>query len=112
MGNGDDRQPGLVQGTLDMLILKALSGRELHGYDIAEHIQRTSEDVLRVEEGALYPALHRLQLKGLLDARWGLSSNNRRAKFYSLTTAGRKHLARESSSWLRLSGAIARVLEA
>lgn|ERR1700687_3023974 len=111
MGNTDER-PGLLQGTLDMLILKTLSRGEMHGYDIAEQIQSFSGDVLRVEEGALYPALHRLELKGLLAAEWGVSSNNRRAKFYRLTALGRKHFAQESSNWLRLSGAIMRVLEA
>lgn len=111
MGSTDER-PGLLQGTLDMLILKTLSRGEMHGYDIAEQIQSFSGDVLRVEEGALYPALHRLELKGLLAAEWGVSSNNRRAKFYRLTALGRKHFAQESSNWLRLSGAIMRVLEA
>jgi transcriptional regulator len=100
-----------VQGTLDMLILKALSRAAMHGYSIMEFIQQTSDDVLRVEEGALYPALHRLELRGLLSAEWGVSENNRRAKFYSLTAAGRKHLVDEASSWDRLSGAIARVMQ-
>jgi PadR family transcriptional regulator PadR len=111
MGSTDER-PGLLQGTLDMLILKTLSRGEMHGYDIVEQIQSYSGDVLRVEEGALYPALHRLELKGLLAAQWGVSSNNRRAKFYRLTPLGRKHFAQESSNFLRLSGAIMRVLEA
>ena len=111
MGSSEER-PGLLQGTLDMLILKTLSRGEMHGYDIAEQIQSFSGDVLRVEEGALYPALHRLELKGLLAAEWGVSSNNRRAKFYRLTALGRKHFAQESSNWQRLSGAIMRVLEA
>ena len=78
MGSKDDRSTGLLQGTLDILILKTLSRGTMHGYDIVEHIQRTSEDILRVEEGALYPALHRLELKGLLEAEWGVSANNRR----------------------------------
>jgi PadR family transcriptional regulator, regulatory protein PadR len=104
--------PGeLVQGTLDMLILKTLSRGPLHGYAIAEFIQRTSEDVLRVEEGALYPALHRLELKGFLASEWGASENNRRAKFYRLTAAGRKRLADEASYWARMTAGIARVME-
>jgi PadR family transcriptional regulator PadR len=100
-----------LQGTLDMLVLKALARGPLHGYDVAEHILAGSGDVL-VEEGALYPALHRLELRGLLASTWGVSANNRRAKFYRLTAAGRKQLAAESSEWARLSGAMARVMEA
>ena len=103
---------GLLQGTLDMLVLKSLTRGALHGYAIAEFIQQTSEDVLRVEEGALYPALHRLELRGWLASAWGLSENNRRAKYYRLTPAGRKQLAAESSHWQRLSGAVMRVMEA
>lgn len=104
--------PGdLLQGTLDLLILKALARGAAHGYAVAEWIHQTSDDVLRVEEGALYPALHRLELRGLLSAEWGLSDNNRRAKFYSLTAAGRKHLARETEFWQRMSGAVARILQ-
>src|SRR3954463_13598476 len=101
----------LVQGTLDMLILKALTRGSMHGYSIAEFIQASSDDVLRVEEGALYPALHRLELRGLVSAEWGVSDNNRRAKFYRLSAAGRKRLAEESQSWDRLSSAIARVMQ-
>jgi PadR family transcriptional regulator PadR len=101
----------LVQGTLDMLILKALSRGAMHGYAIAEFIQESSDDVLRVEEGALYPALHRLELRGWLSAEWGVSENNRRAKFYRLTAGGRKRLAEESQSWSRLTAAIARVMQ-
>jgi len=101
----------LLQGTLDLLILKSLARGVLHGYSIAEHIQHASEDVLRVEEGALYPALHRLELRGLLAAEWGVSENNRRARYYRLTTAGRKQLTAATDQWSRLSGAIARVLE-
>jgi transcriptional regulator len=104
--------PGdLLQGTLDLLILKALARGAMHGYGVAEWIHQTSEDVLRVEEGALYPALHRLELRGLLSAEWGISDNNRRAKFYSLTDAGRKHLAQEAEFWRRMSGAVARILQ-
>ena len=101
----------LMQGTLDMLILKTLTRGVMHGYAIVEFIQQSSDDVLRVEEGALYPALHRLELRGLLAAEWGLSDNNRRAKYYKLTAAGRKQLAEESASWNRLSGAVARIMQ-
>src|SRR5277367_7070626 len=101
----------LVQGTLDMMILKTLCRGPMHGYGIALSIQQTSDEVLRVEEGSLYPALHRLQLDGTLQAEWGTSENNRRAKFYSLTSAGRKRLAAEASKWQRLADAISRVME-
>ena len=104
--------PGeLVQGTLDMLVLKTLCRGPLHGYAIAEFIERASDEILRVEEGALYPALHRLELRGLLAADWGLSENKRRAKFYRLTTAGRKRLAEETSYWTRMTAGIARIME-
>ena len=112
MGDKTERPSGVLQGTLDMLVLKALARGPLHGYDVAEYILAWSGEVLRVEEGALYPALHRLELRGLLASEWGVSANNRRAKFYRLTAAGRKQLAAESSAWARLSGAIARVMEA
>jgi transcriptional regulator len=111
---GDRKQLGggeLVQGTLDMLILKTLTRGPQHGYGIAECIQQVSEDVLRVEEGSLYPALHRLELDGMIDSEWGLSANNRRAKYYRLTALGRKQLARETTKWGRLAQAIARVME-
>ena len=111
MGDRFGLRGDLVQGTLDMLILKALTRGAMHGYSIMEFIHETSDDVLRVEEGALYPALHRLELRGLLAAEWGVSGNNRRAKYYRLTAAGRKHLAVEASSWDRLSAAIARVMQ-
>jgi len=101
----------LVQGTLDMLILKTLSRGALHGWGIAQHIRQVSEEVLRVEEGSLYPALHRLELDDFIDSEWGLSENNRRAKYYRLTARGRKQLAREQNSWSRLAAAIARVME-
>jgi len=104
--------PGdLLQGTLDLLVLKALARGAMHGYGVAEWIHQTSEDVLKVEEGALYPALHRLELRGLLSAEWGISDNNRRAKYYSLTAAGRKQLAQEAEFWRRMSGAVARILQ-
>src|ERR1035441_2804035 len=98
----------LLQGTLDMLILKTLIRGPMHGYAVVEFIQQTSEDVLRVEEGALYPALHRLELRGLLASEWGVSENNRRAKYYRLTAPGRAHLAGEAARWRRMGGALAR----
>jgi len=101
----------LLQGTLDLLIMKALARGSMHGYAVAEWIHQTSEDALRVEEGALYPALHRLELRGLLSSEWGLSDNNRRAKYYSLTAAGRKQLVQETEYWRRMSGAVARILQ-
>ena len=101
----------LLQGTLDLLILKSLARGSMHGYGVAEWIHQISEDVLRVEEGALYPALHRLELRGLLSSEWGLSDNNRRAKYYSLTAAGRRQLAQETEYWRRMSGAVARILQ-
>jgi len=111
MGEKQANPAGVLRDTLDMLILKALQHRPLHGYAIAEFIEQTSEEVLRVEEGALYPALHRLELRGWLDSEWGISENNRRAKYYRLTTTGRKQLAEEAARWGRLSAAMARVME-
>src|SRR5215472_14123585 len=102
----------LLQGTLDLLILKTLRREAMHGYAIAERILEASEDVLQVEEGALYPALHRLELRGLLASEWGVSGNNRRAKYYRLTAAGRKQLARETEYWKMMAGAIGKVLAA
>lgn len=101
----------LLRDTLDLLILKTLARGPMHGYGVAEYIHEMTEDVLRVEEGALYPALHRLELRGLLAAEWGASENNRRAKYYRLTPAGRKQLAYETAHWVRMSAAIARILE-
>lgn len=100
----------LVPGTLEMLVLKTLARGAMHGYSIMEFIQQTTDDVLSVEEGALYPALHRLEVKGLLLSEWGLSENNRRAKYYRLSAAGRKQLAAETERWQRVAGAVARVL--
>jgi PadR family transcriptional regulator PadR len=111
MDKRKDKSGDLFQGTLDMLVLKTLTRGPLHGYSIAESIHQRSEDVLRVEEGALYPALHRLELRGLLASEWGLSDNNRRAKYYRLTAAGRRYLADESAHWGRMVAAIARVME-
>ena len=106
-----EKQGDLLQGTLDLLVLKALARGPKHGYAVAEWIHESSDDVLHVEEGALYPALHRLELKGLLSSEWGSSESNRRAKYYELTAAGRKKLAEETEYWRRMSGAIARVLQ-
>jgi transcriptional regulator len=101
----------LLRGTLDMLILQTLSRGVMHGYGIAQHIQRVSSDVLQVEEGSLYPALQRLQVKGWVASDWGHSANNRRARYYRLTPAGRKQLAVEVSNFERVVGAIGRVMQ-
>ena len=104
--------PGeLVQGTLDMLVLKVLSVGRMHGWGIAQRIRQVSREVLRVEEGSLYPALRRLELDGLVEAEWGASDNNRRARYYSLTKTGRRRLADEHDRWQALAAAIARVME-
>lgn len=108
---GRAKQRELIQGSLDMLVLKTLSRGPLHGYAIAVAIESRSADELRVEEGALYPALHKLEVAGLLKSEWKLSETNRRAKFYSLTKDGEKHLAEEASNWARLVAAVARVME-
>ena len=104
-----DRDP-LVQGTLDLLILRTLVFGPEHGQGIARAIQQTSEDVLLVEHGALYPALQRLEAQGWIAAKWGTSANNRKARFYTLTKSGRAQLARQSTKWRRLAAAMARVL--
>jgi transcriptional regulator len=101
----------LMPGTLDMLILKTLSRGAMHGYSIAQFIQQASRDVLKVEEGALYPALHRLEVRGLLKAEWGASDNNRRAKFYKLTALGRRELDEEAAYWSRVASAVTRVMQ-
>ena len=100
----------LLQGTLDLLVLRTLSDGRLHGYDVARRIQERSGDVLVVEEGSLYPALYRMEDRGWISAEWGKSDNNRRAKFYSLTRAGRKQLDEEAATWDRVSRAIKLVL--
>lgn len=105
-----ERTGELVQGTLDMLILKTLGHRSLHGYAVALAIHERSEEALRVEEGSLYPALHRLELGGFLESEWKISEANRRAKFYRITPAGRKRLAAESQNWARLAAGIAKVM--
>ena len=104
-------KPNLLQGTLGMLILRTLTAGPLHGYEIVQRIQQSSDDVLKVEEGSLYPALYRMEEQGWIEAEWGASENNRRAKYYKLTRAGRKQLAIETSNWERLSEAITRVLQ-
>ena len=101
----------LVQGTVDLLILKTIALEPLHGWGIAQRIRQVSKEVLQVNQGALYPALHRLEQSGWIRAKWGGSDNNRRAKFYALTPAGRKHLEQEEANWQRLSTAIGLVLE-
>ena len=100
----------LLQGTLDMLILKAVANEPQHGWAIAQRIRQISKDVLQVRQGALYPALHRLEQQGWIKAGWGESENNRRAKYYSLTRAGRKYLEEEHANWERLSAAIGIVM--
>jgi len=102
----------LIQGTLDLLVLQTLSGGPNHGYGIAMRIHQLSDDVLRIEEGSLYPALYRLEQKGLIDSEWRVTENNRNAKFYKLTRKGRREADAERESWVRLSGAVARVLRA
>lgn len=100
-----------LQGTLDLLVLKTLATRgKMHGYAITLHIEQISENVLRLEEGSLYPALHRMTQAGWLKAEWGASENNRRARFYSISAAGRKQLADEEQNWAELTDAVARVL--
>jgi transcriptional regulator len=102
----------LLQGTLDVLILKTLSTGTMHGWGISQRIQQVSEDVLAINQGSLYPALHRLEEKGWISAEWGNSENNRRARYYSLTRTGRRQLAEETESWERFAAAVTRVLAA
>jgi transcriptional regulator len=105
-------QLDLLQGTLDMLILKALAGESKHGYGVAAWLQKTTDDVLRVEEGSLYPALHRLEKRGWVESEWGYSDNNRRAKYYGLTAEGRRQLRQERAAWSRFVEAVGKVLSA
>jgi PadR family transcriptional regulator, regulatory protein PadR len=101
-----------LQGTLDLLVLKTLAARgTMHGYAITLHIERVSEEILRLEEGSLYPALHRMTQSGWLKSEWGVSENNRRARYYSITAAGRRQLAEEQRTWAALTGAVAKVLQ-
>jgi transcriptional regulator len=101
----------LLQGTLDMLVLRTLLPGPQHGWGVSQRIQQISEDVLRVNQGSLYPALVRLEREGCLDSEWGVSENNRRAKFYRLTRAGKKRLEKETGDWERLAAAVTRILE-
>lgn len=103
-------QPSLLQGTLDLLVLHALQRGSMHGYAIAQTIHLLSDEVLRVEEGSLYPALYRLELDGAISGTWGLSENNRKAKYYAITKRGRKLVTEQKATWDRLSTAIERVL--
>jgi len=105
------RSVDLPQGTLDLLILRTLSLVPLHGWAVSERIQQVSSDVLRVQQGSLYPALHRLERRGWIKARWGTSVNNRRAKFYELTKAGRHELEIEQDAWQKLTAAVSQILE-
>ncbi|HSJ32314.1 MAG TPA: PadR family transcriptional regulator [Longimicrobiales bacterium] len=102
----------LLQGTLDMLVLKALSWGSMHGYEVTRWLEERSGDALRIEEGSLYPALHRLARRGLVKAEWGVSENNRRAKYYTLTTDGRRQLRAEATSWEQFAAVVGRVLAA
>ena len=102
----------LLQGTLDLLILKTLALGPMHGWGISQRIQQISEEVLRVNQGSLYPALHRLEAAGWIEAEWGASDNNRQAKFYKLTKTGQRQLREETAQWELMAGAVARVLKA
>ena len=108
----DKEYESVLQGTLDMLVLRAIQLEPMHGWGIAERIEQWSEQVLQLGQGTLYPALYRLERQGLIDSKWRVTENNRRARYYSLTAAGRRHLAREMESWQRLSRAINLVLKA
>ena len=110
MGTRKPERQDLLPGTLDMLILKSLTRGVMHGYGVAEHIRQLSDEVLHVEEGSLYPALQRLQLQGLIASEWGQSANNRRARYYRLTPAGRRQLGLAESSFTRIIEAITRVM--
>src|SRR5579864_2514131 len=101
----------LPQGTLDLLILKTLALEPQHGWAISERVQQISKDALQIQQGSLYPALHRLQRRGWIKAHWGTSDNNRRAKYYELTRAGRKQLEAEKTAWRKLTAAVAHILE-
>src|ERR1051326_2460082 len=110
MGRGAEKKGDMLQGTLDMLILRTVLAAPAHGHTIAHVIEKTSDDVLQVEHGSLYPALHRLEDQGLIASFWGTSENNRKARYYRITPAGRRHLASERSRWDQIVNAIARVL--
>ena len=102
----------LLQGTLDLIVLKTLSWGSMHGFGIARWIQRTTDDVLQVEEGSLYPALYRMENRGWIKAQWALTENGRRAKYYKLTALGRRQLVEEAKSWGQLTGAIGKIMTA
>jgi PadR family transcriptional regulator PadR len=104
--------PPILKGTLDVLVLKALHWGAMHGFEITDWLEQRSGGVLDVEDGALYHAIHRLEIRGLIEAEWGLTENNRRARYYKLTRAGRHHLRDETASWLRYAGAVTGVLSA
>ena len=106
------KEVDVLQGTLDLLVLKALSWAPMHGYNILDWLRRATQFELRIEDAALYPALHRMEARGLIESEWGLSENNRRAKYYQITAAGRRELRAESTSWRRYVGLMARVLDA
>ena len=101
----------LLQGTLELLILKTLSHGSMHGYGIAQRIHQSVDDLLKIEDGSLYPALYRMEERGWISSEWGVSENNRRAKFYKLTRAGRKHLDAERANWERISRAVTKILQ-
>jgi transcriptional regulator len=101
----------LLQGTLDLLVLRTLAAGPMHGWGIAQRIQQVSEEVLKVQQGSLYPALYRLERQGWIAAEWGASDHNRRARFYRLTKSGRRRLEQETANWERMAGAVARVLQ-
>jgi transcriptional regulator len=107
----DKSRNDVLQGTLALLVLKTVAREPMHGFGITQHIQRVSKDALRVEEGSLYPALHRMEEEGWIAAEWGTSENNRRARYYRLTAAGRKQLAEEQRNWERLTQAVTSVLQ-
>jgi PadR family transcriptional regulator PadR len=100
-----------AMGTLDLLILSRLARGPMHGFGIAEYLHEVTDDLLKIEEGSLYPALHRLEAQGLIDSEWGVSDNNRRARFYALTPRGRKRISVEATNWRRLTDAIGRVID-
>jgi len=110
--NGDSPDLGILQGTLDVMILKALSWGPMHGFAVAKWVRSTTDDVLQIDDGALYPALHRMEHRGLIDADWDLTENKRRAKYYRLTAKGRQELRARSSIWDRYASAVSKVIHA
>jgi PadR family transcriptional regulator PadR len=106
-----DNELGLLQGTLDVLVLKALSAQSRHGYAVAQWIRSTTENTLQIEDGALYTALHRMEKRGWLTSTWGQSENNRKAKYYKITAAGRKHLKARSKTWSKYADAVSKILK-